>query len=124
MYSLDLPMQSLFLIADLLGLFAAYNNRIELVGQVAKAIGDQGDISPEENQELAELKAKSRRLARTYKGLKQVLDEFSKGPEGLEAKGLDRVRQGQEEMLRLKIEVTQVITDFDMIIMKAAGISN
>ncbi|HVA79724.1 MAG TPA: hypothetical protein VNF29_02235 [Candidatus Binataceae bacterium] len=63
---------------------------------------------------------RSRRLTRTFKGFQQVAKLFHGEPKGLEATGLDRVKQATEELRRMKAEFILMNGDFDAIVRKAA----
>ncbi len=110
MYSLELPIQTLIEVSDLMGLSEAWESRVKHIGEVMKVV--HGLVA---TQELSDLKKRGRRATRTFKGLQQVTAGFYGQPKGLEAIGLDRVKQAAEEMKRLKGEMIQLISDFDRV---------
>jgi hypothetical protein len=120
MYSLESPMALLFELSDVMGLQSAWENRLNLLQQFEALFRRKRGLTSDERQEISGLKSKMRRCARTYKGLNQVMTKFSGEVKGLEAIGLDRVKQITEEIQRLKAEMIQLISDFDTLVLKAA----
>jgi hypothetical protein len=112
--------RSLFETSDLVGLETALSTRLKVFERYAKRIVKDDALSPEQREQLSKLKASFRRFERTFKGLKQVTDLKISAAKHLGVFDPDRIKQEREEMRRLKIELLQVIGDFDTLMMTVA----
>ena len=127
MYSAETPTEFLIEICDIMGLDHALAQRLEIVHPVLallKAV-KSGRVSNDEIKadmlkDFDDCKASARRLRRTFKGLEQVAKKFAGPPTGLEAIGLDRVKQSTEEARRLKADFVSLIGEFDDKVRKSA----
>jgi hypothetical protein len=127
-YSAELGLEVLIVISDIMGLDAAFKKRAELVYptflmlRAAKSghMPSPDELSAEASKDLADLSKAARRLRRTFKGSEYVTKEFLGEPKGLEAIGLDRVKQATEELRRVKADFLLLIEQFDDKVRKSA----
>ncbi len=128
MYSAELPLNLMLAISDVLALESALKFRVAAVYphlQKAKAAKygrplTRDELKAEAAADLSRLSKKSRRLQRTLKGFVAVAEKFNGPPKGLEAVGLDRLKQATEEIKRLKVDYASLIEEFDEMVRQSA----
>jgi hypothetical protein len=116
----QLPVQILLEASDLVGLQMALRNRRKAFRPLLNGLLRLSGIDVEQSEEFSKLKASARRSARTFKGLEQVIERFFAGPKDLEKIDPDRMKQEGEELRRFKLQLIQVISDFDALVLTAA----
>ncbi len=127
MYNLELPTRVLLEIADVAGLVQAFEQRKELaipmlheVERITTPDAASHPLSRDDEEDLKNLLARGKRLKRTLKGFQEVARHFQGTPRGLEAIGLDRVKQAHEELRRMTAEFQLILQDLDKMLLKAA----
>jgi hypothetical protein len=126
MYNLELPTKILLEIADIVGLDAAFKERaksISMLNEIERMVRPDAasqSLTPEEEAEVKNFRARAARLKRTLNGLRQVMKPYLTPERGFEDIGLDRTRQAYEEFHRLRINWQALIADLDSTLLNAA----